>query len=125
MQLRHRERESMEGVLLHLRLISFALFGVLTTSLAQHDPRLLNSSSLEMFVDQLPQLPKLLGFQVVSAIPKSKSLQIGMFKKKWVTCFFFSFSFLFNSSLFYSFQLISEQFLFSSSVVSTIFRTLD
>ncbi|KAE8022826.1 hypothetical protein FH972_008595 [Carpinus fangiana] len=36
-----------------------------------------------MFVDQLPHLPKILGFHVVSGIPKSKSLEIGMFKKKW------------------------------------------
>jgi hypothetical protein len=67
---------------LHLRLLSFALLLVLTASLPQ--ARLLNSSNLEMFVDQLPHLPKILGFHVVSGIPKSKSLEIGMFKKKWV-----------------------------------------
>jgi hypothetical protein len=76
---------------LHLRLLSFALLLVLTASLPQ--ARLLNSSNLEMFVDQLPHLPKILGFHVVSGIPKSKSLEIGMFKKKWVIyiyiCLFF------------------------------------
>jgi hypothetical protein len=99
----------MEGGVLHLSLFCFALFGgLLTTSVAQ--PWLLNSSTLEMFVDQLPHLPKILAYDVVSGVPKSKSLEIGMFNKKWVSCpflfspfyliscfffFFFSFFFLF------------------------------
>lgn len=96
-------QDTMEAVL-HLRLISFALLGVLTASLPQ--ARLLNSSNLEMFVDQLPHLPKILGFHLVSGIPKSKSLEIGMFKKKWVICFFF-------------FILVLYEILFSFSIVAT------
>ncbi|KAF5442319.1 hypothetical protein F2P56_034989, partial [Juglans regia] len=64
-----------------LDLISFALFGVLTASVAQD--KQLNSSKLEMFVDELPHLPKIHGFDVVSGVPQSKSLVIGMFKKEW------------------------------------------
>ncbi|GAB2279998.1 Multicopper oxidase lpr2 [Dionaea muscipula] len=47
--------------------------------------RLLNPSKLEMFVDELPDMPKLLGYRVQEADgkPKPKSLTIGMFYKKW------------------------------------------
>lgn len=79
----------MAGALLKfLDLISLALFGVLTASVAQD--KQLNSSKLEMFVDELPHLPKIHGFDVVSGVPQSKSLVIGMFKKKWVRFFFSS-----------------------------------
>lgn len=72
----------MEGSLL-LGLTSLAFLGVvLTTSIAEDRP--LNSSELEMFVDELPHLPKILGFDIVSGVPGSKSLEIGMFEKKWV-----------------------------------------
>jgi hypothetical protein len=88
------------GGVLHLSLFCFALLGggLLTTSLAQR-PRLLNSSTLEMFVDQLPHLPKILAYDVVSGVPKSKSLEIGMFNKKWVSCMPFSFLFFFLLSI--------------------------
>ncbi|KAL8160084.1 hypothetical protein V2J09_001621 [Rumex salicifolius] len=38
---------------------------------------------LQMFVDELPAIPKLYGYGVVDGKPVSKSLQIGMFYKKW------------------------------------------
>ena len=47
-----------------------------------------------MFVDELPDMPRIIGFDMVSGEPKSKSLKIGMFKKKWVS---FSLYFLFLS----------------------------
>lgn len=72
--------QTMEGVL-HLCLFSLALLGVLTASVVQ--ATILNSSKLEMFVDQLPDMPKILGFDVISGVPKPKSLEIGMFQKKW------------------------------------------
>ncbi|GMY18527.1 multicopper oxidase LPR1-like [Fagus crenata] len=72
----------MERVLLRC-LISLALFGVVTTSLAQAQHRLLNFSKLEMFVDELPDMPKILGFDLVSGVPRSKSLEIGMFNITW------------------------------------------
>jgi hypothetical protein len=78
----------MERVLLRY-LISLALFGVVTTSLAQAQHRLLNSSKLEMFVDELPDMPKILGFDLVSGVPRSKSLEIGMFNITWASGFGF------------------------------------
>ncbi|KAE8730109.1 Multicopper oxidase LPR1 [Hibiscus syriacus] len=44
---------------------------------------LLNPSRLEMFVDELPDMPKIRGFRMVNASPVAHSLSIGMFKKKW------------------------------------------
>ncbi|XP_041009884.1 multicopper oxidase LPR1 [Juglans microcarpa x Juglans regia] len=62
-------------------LLSVAILGLLTTSWGED--RLLDPSRLEMFVDELPDMPKIQGFHVVSGVLKSKSLKIGMFKKKW------------------------------------------
>ena len=47
-----------------------------------------------MFVDDLPNMPKVYGYKVVDGVPKSKSLKIGMFKKKWVSAVFFWFKLL-------------------------------
>ena len=97
--------KTMERVLLRC-LISFALFGVVTTSLAQAQHRLLNSSKLEMFVDELPDMPKILGFDLVSGVPRSKSLEIGMFN---ITCWLWFFP-LYLLLFIFHFQFISKQF---------------
>ncbi|GMY18523.1 multicopper oxidase LPR1-like [Fagus crenata] len=70
----------MERVLV-LGLLSLALLGVVTTSFAQSG--LLNSSKLEMFVDELLDMPKILSYEIVSGVPRSKSLEIGMFNTTW------------------------------------------
>nr|POF08750.1 multicopper oxidase lpr1 [Quercus suber] len=64
-------------------LFSLAVLGQLTVSFAVAEDRLLNLAKLKMFVDELPDMPKIHGFDMVSGVPKSKSLKIGMFKKKW------------------------------------------
>ena len=82
--------KTMERVFL-LGFFSLALLGVFTTSsLAQDNSPLLNSSKLEMFVDELLDMPQILGFDSVYGVPRSKSLEIGMYSKKWVSgfCFF-------------------------------------
>ncbi|XP_062111062.1 multicopper oxidase LPR1-like [Humulus lupulus] len=47
------------------------------------EDRLLDPGKLKMFVDELPDMPKIRGFHVSHGAPKSKSLNIGMFMKKW------------------------------------------
>ncbi|CAH8308467.1 unnamed protein product [Eruca vesicaria subsp. sativa] len=47
------------------------------------EERLFNIEKLEMFVDKLPHIPSLHGFHIVNGVLKPKSLQIGMFFKKW------------------------------------------
>lgn len=63
------------------------------------EERLFNIEKLEMFVDELPHIPTLHGFHIVNGVLKPKSLQIGMFFKKWVFCFI-SFLFLVFLKLF-------------------------
>ena len=67
-------------------LIIFEVLNYSTSSWAVEE-RLLNLSRLEMFVDELPDMPKIRGFDVVDGVPKSKLLNIGMFKKNWVSYF--------------------------------------
>ncbi|KAI6668076.1 hypothetical protein NL676_036576 [Syzygium grande] len=45
--------------------------------------RLINPSKLEMFVDKLPDMPKVQGFDVVDGVPRPKSLNIGMYETRW------------------------------------------
>ncbi|GMI75156.1 Low Phosphate Root1 [Hibiscus trionum] len=62
------------------------LFHLLLLALAGElgaDVGILNTSRLEMFVDELPDMPKIQGFGMVNACPVAKSLSIGMFSKKW------------------------------------------
>ncbi|XP_061368899.1 multicopper oxidase LPR2-like [Gastrolobium bilobum] len=73
----------MEIKLLLLKLLTLlALLGAVTSS-SFSDNYLVDASKLEMFVDELPDMPRILGYQVLNGVPKSKSLNIGMFKKKW------------------------------------------
>ncbi|XP_075482321.1 multicopper oxidase LPR2-like [Primulina tabacum] len=45
--------------------------------------KLTSPSQLEMFVDELQDMPRIKGFDVVNGSPVPKSLHIGMFHKKW------------------------------------------
>ncbi|KAL1189930.1 Multicopper oxidase LPR2 [Cardamine amara subsp. amara] len=47
------------------------------------EDRLFNLEKLEMFVDDLPHLPRLRGYHFVNGSLKPRSIQIGMFFKKW------------------------------------------
>ncbi|KAE8719648.1 Multicopper oxidase LPR1 [Hibiscus syriacus] len=65
---------------------SFLLFHLLLLALAGEltaEDTILNPSRLEMFVDELPDMPKIRGFRTVNASPVATSLSIGMFMKKW------------------------------------------
>ncbi|CAM8950664.1 unnamed protein product [Rhodiola kirilowii] len=62
-----------------LLLLTLAAFGIAQVD----DVKLLNVSNLKMFVDQLPEIPKLYGYRYVDGVPVSVNLKFGMFKKKW------------------------------------------
>ncbi|KAL7001018.1 Leucine permease transcriptional regulator [Sarracenia purpurea var. burkii] len=70
----------MEGSVLN-HVISLVLMGVVMSSRAEDG--LISTSQLEKFIDDLPDMPKLKGFDVVHGVPKPKFLKIGMFRKKW------------------------------------------
>ena len=78
-----RDMATKEKIMLFMNLFSLAVLGQLTTSWAKD--RLFDPSKLTMFVDELPDMPKIYGFHFISGVPKSKSLKIGMFKKEWVS----------------------------------------
>lgn len=61
-------------------LICVALMGVLIWG---EEDKLVSPQQLEMFVDDLPDMPKLPAYNLVNGVPISKSLKIGMFQKKW------------------------------------------
>ncbi|GER44465.1 cell division protein FtsP [Striga asiatica] len=50
--------------------------------LAWAQDRLISPSKLEKFVDEIPEIPTIKGFDVVNGFPVAKSLRIGMFSKK-------------------------------------------
>lgn len=58
-----------------------ALFGAPSCSSASD--HLIDASKLNMFVDDLPLIPTIPAFHVSDGVPESKSLEIGMFMKKW------------------------------------------
>ncbi|XP_042502427.1 multicopper oxidase LPR1-like [Macadamia integrifolia] len=47
------------------------------------DGRLISPSRLEMFVDELPDMPRVQGFDITNGVPVSKTLKIGMYHKRW------------------------------------------
>ncbi|KAK9083433.1 hypothetical protein Scep_029904 [Stephania cephalantha] len=51
------------------------------------DGELVNVAKLNMFVDKLPGMPKIYGFEMKNGVHVSKSLEIGMFMKRWVFYF--------------------------------------
>lgn len=56
---------------------------VLWTSSNLVDGTLFSVSKLTMFVDELPDMPRIQGFMIINGAPASKSLKIGMFQKTW------------------------------------------
>lgn len=83
--------------LLYCFVFSFANLVRVIGSSAWREERITNPSEMEMFVDELPDMPRIKGFDVVDGVPKSKLLKIGMYRKKWVcavssfSCFVYSF----------------------------------
>ncbi|XP_050375377.1 multicopper oxidase LPR2-like [Argentina anserina] len=47
------------------------------------EEQLVNLTRLQMFVDELPDMPRIQGFEVVNGVPKPRSFKVGMYKKKW------------------------------------------
>ncbi|XP_054808686.1 multicopper oxidase LPR1-like [Prosopis cineraria] len=73
-------------LLMKLRLISVLFEALVIISLSaasSRDEELVDSSKLEMFVDEVPDMPRIHGYKILHGVPKPKSLVIGMFKKNW------------------------------------------
>lgn len=74
----------MERILV-LHFMFFALSRVVVNSAATTGGGLINPLKLEMFVDELPDMPKIKGYYAANGVVKPKKLEIGMFEKKWVS----------------------------------------
>ncbi|KAL9463356.1 hypothetical protein AB3S75_001212 [Citrus x aurantiifolia] len=72
----------MERILV-LHLMFFALSRVVVHSAATTGGGIINPLKLEMFVDELPDMPKIKGYYAANGVVKPKKLEIGMFEKKW------------------------------------------
>ena len=92
-------RKTMTRVML-LLIVTMTWFVAGDAGGTKPEERLFNIEKLEMFVDKLPHIPTLHGFHIVNGVLKPKSLQIGMFFKKWVFSFLFLSFFLFFLTLF-------------------------
>ncbi|KAH0875635.1 hypothetical protein HID58_072997 [Brassica napus] len=75
-------RKTMTRVML-LLIVTMTWFVAGDAGGTKPEERLFNIEKLEMFVDKLPHIPTLHGFHIVNGVLKPKSLQIGMFFKKW------------------------------------------
>ncbi|XP_061991620.1 multicopper oxidase LPR2 [Rosa rugosa] len=73
------EMVSMQIILLASALLVFGVF--MNSSWAEE--KLVNLTRLQMFVDDLPDMPRIQGFEVVNGVPKPRSFKIGMYEKKW------------------------------------------
>lgn len=68
-----------------LKFLSFLyLFWAFNSTWAA-DEGVFTSSKLKMFVDELPDMPRVRGFSLRKGVPVSKSLKIGMYEKTWVS----------------------------------------
>lgn len=67
-----------------LVVLVLVIFSAFAGTWAAKEEKLLSPSALEMFVDELPDMPRISGFDVVKGVSVPKSLKIGMFSKKWV-----------------------------------------
>lgn len=65
-------------------LISLAVVLGLLANGSWAEDKLVNLTRLKMFVDELPDMPKIKAFHLVNGVPKPKSLKIGMYKINWV-----------------------------------------
>lgn len=66
-----------------LYLMLLGVSRMMISSAAWTEERLISPSQLEMFVDELPDMPKIKCFDAANGAPKPKKLKIGMFRKKW------------------------------------------
>ncbi|KAK4779857.1 hypothetical protein SAY87_015963 [Trapa incisa] len=64
-------------------LFMVALLGGIFAAVTMAEDALLSPSKLEMFVDELLDMPKIQGFEVVHGVPRPRSLNIGMYSILW------------------------------------------
>ncbi|GAB4828790.1 Multicopper oxidase lpr2 [Ancistrocladus abbreviatus] len=76
------KREILAFVQLYFCVVITGRLGISKYNLVNGES-IVNATRLKMFVDKLPNMPKLFGYEDVGGKLVSKSLTIGMFHKKW------------------------------------------
>lgn len=83
--------EQMNTGMLSVWVLSMILVGWATTEAQTPPPPSVTAatllqvaSSLHMYVDELPQIPKLFGYTMVNGVPRPANLTIGMYETTWV-----------------------------------------
>ncbi|XP_055809578.1 multicopper oxidase LPR1-like [Solanum dulcamara] len=72
----------MEKMLFLVYLINF--LGIfMASTIAKDNDQLMSLSKLKMFVDELPDMPRIKGYDVINGVHVPKSFKIGMYHKKW------------------------------------------
>ncbi|KAL6007447.1 Leucine permease transcriptional regulator [Asimina triloba] len=66
-------------------MLLFSLFFCWALRAAWADDLPVGASKLHMFVDDLPDMPKIRGFTVKNGVPASRTIKIGMFEREWDT----------------------------------------
>ncbi|PKI44277.1 hypothetical protein CRG98_035351, partial [Punica granatum] len=72
------EREKVMSELLFV-----VLFGGIILTATWAEEGLLNPAKLEMFVDELQDMPKIQGFEVINGVSRPRRLKIGMYPIRW------------------------------------------
>lgn len=66
-----------------LFLVHLNLLGILMASTMAKNDEVMSPSKLKMFVDELPDMPRIKGYDVINGVHVPKSFEIGMYHKKW------------------------------------------
>lgn len=67
------------------KLVQFCVV-IILVNIAWGEDRMIKPLELEMFADELPDMPRIKGFDFADASPIPTKLSIGMYHKLWV-CF--------------------------------------
>ncbi|XP_028798461.1 multicopper oxidase LPR2-like [Neltuma alba] len=77
----------MDRLLILMLLMKFTYVSVLSQAVvlavSLRDDKLLEPSELEMFVDEVPDVPRILAYELLHGFPIPRYLHIGMFQKNW------------------------------------------
>jgi hypothetical protein len=84
-QTQEKQRENIMGMkhCVAQAFLSLAMVLVQTRG-GNEENLLLDPSTLEMFVDELPQMPKIKGYEIKNGVPVAGNLTIGIYDTTWV-----------------------------------------
>lgn len=73
--------------MLFLVYIIFLEIILIASTMAKFD-EVMSPTKLKMFVDELPDMPRIKSYDIINGVHVPKSFNIGMYHKKWVSKLF-------------------------------------